>query len=115
MDREKVINGLKCHAEHNCDGCPYYGKNQFDVSLCPKIITDAIELLKEQQEQIDKLIEESASNAEMAEGMRELLKEQPQIVRCKDCNKFIPPHGCMHIENYIDADWFCADGERRTE
>jgi len=42
-----------------------------------------------------------------------LLKAQPEIVRCKDCKKFIPPHGCMHIENYIDADWFCADGERK--
>ena len=79
IDREKVINGLKCHAEHNCDGCPYYGKNQFDVSLCPTIITDAIELLKEQQAQIDKLIEESASNAEMAEGMKELLKDRETV------------------------------------
>ena len=42
-----------------------------------------------------------------------LLKEQPQIVRCKDCkwnngytgcDKYLLPHG---------GDWFCADGEKR--
>ena len=52
------------------------------------------------------------------------LKLQPQIVRCKDCN-----NGVIHCENgdiicdHIDssgndthpADWFCADGERRTD
>ena len=32
------------------------------------------------------------------------------VVRCKDCKRFIPPHGCTHIDNYIDGDWFCADG-----
>ena len=41
------------------------------------------------------------------------LKEQPEIVRCKDCKRFIPHHGCTHIDNYIDGDWFCADGERK--
>ena len=48
-DREKVVKGLECHTNHNCDGCPYYGKNQFDVSLCPTLLTDALELLKGQE------------------------------------------------------------------
>ena len=36
----------------------------------------AIAMLEEQQKQIDKLIKESAANAKMAEGLKELLKEQ---------------------------------------
>lgn len=43
------------------------------------------------------------------------LKEQPDIVRCKNCK-----HGRLYEENSVDcelnelakdADWFCADGE----
>lgn len=56
-----------------------------------------------------------------------LLKEQPEIVRCKDCK-----HATMTSDGkmckycamdtddfgdlrdvYHDADWFCADGERK--
>jgi len=50
-----------------------------------------------------------------------LLKEQPDIVRCKDCEHCFV-EGFVHernvcelhpeIENPSD-DWFCADGERR--
>ena len=44
-----------------------------------------------------------------------LLKEQPQVVRCKDCNKRniseCPLHYGGHTENDTDDDWFCADGE----
>ena len=44
-----------------------------------------------------------------------MLKEQPEIVRCKDCVK----HGsvsCPMCKKYvfITADnWFCVDGERK--
>ena len=51
-----------------------------------------------------------------------LIKEQPEIVRCKDCK-----HSCDYTDIYPDRiaykciknggyhndDWFCADGERR--
>ena len=65
---------------------------------------------------------------EMAE---ELLKEQPQIVRCRDCKwwdrKDGSPYGychaCKHgyssehweigIYRTYKGDWFCADGERK--
>ena len=45
-----------------------------------------------------------------------LLKEQPQIVRCKDC-KYRIDERCYGIldGNWVDNDWFCADGERRTD
>lgn len=51
----------------------------------------------------------------------ELLKSQPQIVRCKDC-KYCGSeirHGikfakCELKHNWMpQEDWFCADGERR--
>ena len=52
-----------------------------------------------------------------------LLKEQPQIVHCRDCTHqyFTTKSGsviCGHLEHESEkhnADWFCADGERRTE
>lgn len=44
-----------------------------------RTIDDACAMLKKQQEQIDRLLEESASNAEMAEGMKELLKEHRHV------------------------------------
>lgn len=86
------------------------------------VLDDAIAMLKEQQEQIDRLIEENASNAEMAEGLKELLKEHEAVVRCKDCVE------CYFASNRIQSeqtfacgkygidvtpDWFCADGEHK--
>ena len=57
----------------------------------------------------------------------ELLKEQPDIVRCKDCkHATMTADGdlCKYCENDIDDDgnliavyhsayWFCADGEQK--
>ena len=57
----------------------------------------------------------------------ELLKEQPKIVRCKDCKyakMTIDGDLCKYCELdededgflrevYRDAEWFCADGESR--
>lgn len=54
-DRGKVIKGLECHADRtnlSCrpSKCPY-----FAYDFCgPLLATDALELLKEQQEQLDK-------------------------------------------------------------
>lgn len=76
-DANKVIKGLRDARRYLED------KEWSDRGASPHIdaINDALELLKEQQEQIDKLIEESASNAEMAEGLRELLKEQMKQIK----------------------------------
>ena len=42
-----------------------------------------------------------------------MLKEQPEIVRCKDCKHF-DGIDCetTGIVNIMDTNWFCADGER---
>ena len=47
-----------------------------------------------------------------------LLKEQPEIVRCKDCKWFYQPFKsegrCLNHDNdYHEPNWFCADGERK--
>ena len=48
----------------------------------------------------------------------DLLKEQPEIVRCIDCKhkeKSVSPYWrlwCKRLHSGCDPDWFCADGER---
>ena len=52
----------------------------------------------------------------------ELMSAQPEIVRCKDCIHYryygltedtVSECTIDHCEN-PDADWFCADGERKN-
>ena len=65
-------------------------------------------------------------SADIVEDAIELLKEQPQIVRCKDCkywigggidekDNFIPPKCGLNNGLHPSADWFCADSERKEE
>ena len=39
------------------------------------------------------------------------------VVRCKDCKYLNAPDNgvpfCKRVKKFVDADWFCADGERR--
>ena len=49
-----------------------------------------------------------------------LLEELPEaVVRCKDCKNYDTPTGICLLASMDwskhDGDWFCADGERRTE
>lgn len=76
MDRNRVITGLNDIGGFIAGRIGYEQARNF-----LRTIDEAIELLKEQQEQIDKLFEESASNAEMAEGLKELLKEQEAVAK----------------------------------
>ena len=95
-DIEKVVKALEqCTVgSPSCDGCPY----DINSSKCMFLLhTDALDLLKEQRETIDELT--SAAKA---------LK---QIVHCRDCRKV---EVCCR-RGTDDPDWFCADGERRTE
>ena len=70
--------------------------------------------------------EEQTWLAEINQGAKEaleLLKEQPDIVRCKDC-KYYGYHNmtnvdgfcyCLKRHEYPHPDWFCADGERMDQ
>ena len=94
MDREKVIKGLECCQQgFDCaEDCPY--------------LMDCNDLMK-------------PMFIELAKDALALLKEQPEIVRCKDCKE------CYFASNRIQSeqtfacgkhgidvtpDWFCADG-----
>lgn len=58
-----------------------------------------------------------AGYANVAEDAIALLKEQPEIVRCKNCKHFEPDgiYTMCYMHNGLsqNADWFCADGERK--
>ena len=95
-DREKVIKGLKfCCGTGMCfDGCPYHEVSQ-NIDECTSQL--ALEAL-------------------------ELLKEQPEIVRCRDCKHSEHWYGdkqrCfLWDENGIDVfeDGFCSYGKRGTD
>jgi hypothetical protein len=96
-DREKVINAL--------GRCELYG--YCEDKLCPYYEdTGCLEL--------------------MIKDALGLLKEQPKIVRCKDCKHrptYPKAYGaeingnwcywCELHRSWKTDDWFCADGERR--
>ena len=63
---------------------------------------------------------------QVAEWLRELkqYREQPEIIRCKDCkhwdttwqNDYAPNyHYCPMIDSTRRNDFYCADAERRTD
>ena len=91
-DREKVIKAVDiCRGNGHCGDCQYYqGHAGYTIMDCRKyLLNDALELLK----------------------------TQPQIVRCKDCKKH-DTYDCnitYLTTQKTPNDWFCADGEREPE
>lgn len=88
-DREKVIKGLN-EAWYTLDKW----NNDEEQFVCIQLVLDQI---------YDAL---------------ELLKEQPELVRCKDCeyyNSEPDSHGdrCDRIHWSRGDDWYCADGVRK--
>ena len=72
---------------------------------CLVAINHAINLIENMEERI----------AIMSEGM-------PEVVRCKDCEHWdITTEECGNSDSvcfrngWTKSDWFCADGERKTE
>ena len=109
---EKVIKGLECCTRYevgkqlnNCLDCPYVEPIGFNQFRC--------------------------KSQEMKEDALALLKEQPEIVRCKDCKWWDKKdganygycHACKHgyysdhweigIYRTYKGDFFCSDGERK--
>ena len=118
-DREKVIKGLECCKRkdgNECKVCPYT-----ESECCVEdMVTDALTLLKEQEEEISRISNKYLDIVKVA-------SKQPQIVRCKDCKHggcrttytdgriakvVCKLHGTKKNEVWMNADWFCADGER---
>ena len=94
MDREKVIKGL-WHCTSHDDGRDKFG-SVGKCGGCPYYGHDCTDRMKK-----DALA---------------MLNEQPQIVRCKDC-KHNDGARCENLDLWVehDMDWFCADGEKRTD
>ena len=91
-DREKVIKGLEyCMKNQHCSDCESCAYGGVTSVICNSLIKDALELLK----------------------------EQSQIVRCKDCKHRDPEDkkcDCGHGIRWQlprEDDWFCADGKRK--
>ena len=102
-DREKVIKAIDiCLGHGKCDDCGYNIKGGYSTMDCRKpMMRDALALLKEQEvkEQISDAIHETAKQFRQT------------IVRCKDCKRYYANGGNC---DQVLADWFCADGEPRT-
>ena len=121
IDREKVQKGLECCREMNgraCQKCPYISDCNNMSAGIPHLASDALELLKEQQETI-------SSFQGTIRKLNAALEEQPEIVRCKDCknwiagyitdqDEFIPPK-CGKYQQMVghSNDDFCSLAERR--
>lgn len=125
MDREKVISALHCVAyddEFPCWKCAYYKQDEKPVARCNYrgLMDDTIELLKWQDEEIKRLKKELHDFSDLF-GMlsaktEKAIAEQPQIVRCKDCKHWEQSNGhCPFNSIFTNAEWFCADGERRGD
>ena len=99
MNRDEVISGLeKCAASECNEKCQY---SSINCGCRPRLMLDAMELLK----------------------------EQPEIVRCKDCKHAVLTTSgevkyckCWQSDEdgtyggdplYLDGNYYCADGERR--
>ena len=137
-DIEKVIKGLAYCTRPSevgkggnfCMDCPYtepIGFNQFKCNG-QQMMGDALVLLKEQE------TVEHAKEILCANGWEKMRFpegtigkwDDPDIVRCKDCkyrSEKTYTHGITNKEVFVcqindlakEPDWFCADGERRTE
>ena len=50
------------------------------------------------------------------EMVRELYKEERELIRCKDCKHFDGIDCKINdIVNIMNTDWFCADGEKEEK
>jgi hypothetical protein len=107
-DREKVIK----ECEWAIGRIEDYGSTTMTSRL---FFADVAKLLKDQKEQIEIL---RIANDKIAEYLT-----QSKVVRCKDCIHYryyglsketISECTIDHTEN-PDGDWFCADGERKSD
>ena len=94
-DIEKVMNGLEHCSDRSCkcDKCAYWNPNRtIDDEYCgAKVNRDALELLKEQQAEIDRLKNDKANVIKLLEKEREENKPGSDYVirpmRASDINE----------------------------
>jgi hypothetical protein len=98
--REKVIKGLECCKEENCNGidCPY----SMNYMCFPQIAEDALALIQE---------------------LMVIEKERPKVILCKECahsSKSLSPfreygRWCMKHDRYVNSDFYCGDAKEMAK
>ena len=114
MDREKVIKGL----QNLRDAIATDFIHEADQAV--GTIDDALAMLKEQQQQIWELQDQveyltdkqKTANIYKCQNCGTWVSAE-NVVRCKDCKHWNLFNGCNKLLLSCDADWFCADGERK--
>lgn len=104
-DREKVVCAIEnCIGQPKCKDCPWEDcevEHEVVNRVPYGLLRDAIVLLKKQN---------SCENCAIA------IEDRQPVVRCKDCKHWdSEDHVCEIKIGWFtcDADYFCADGERR--
>jgi len=96
LDLEKVVKGLGRCIKRKCDGCEEIDASHapWDCPAYDSLIENAFELLKEMDEHW-----------------------VGELVRCKDCKHYRQAtcSAGAGIAYPPPDDWFCADGEKRTD
>ena len=117
MDREKIIGHLNDCMEAS-------RRDNAWVFVRKDIVEDAIAMLNEQDDLGTELTNAVELIHKKNERIEILLKEKGIVVRCKDCKhgeksptfKYYPDvTWCNEYSTSHNDDWFCADGERKSE
>ena len=112
-NREKVIKGVN-DARRYLEDREWIDKS---VGVHIDALNDAIALLNEQEHMFHALEDDW-------KRLKELLKEQEEVVRCKDCKHGYECEFDIKCENEGNPqmfgtrhkpDWFCADGVRKDD
>ena len=79
---------------------------------------ELLELLKKARKQLKKyhVPKDEQTVTLSIDTLENALSDQPQIVRCKDCNWNSGKPECPYCQlqnKPHKPDWFCADGERK--
>lgn len=106
-DREKVLKGLECCINSwmdSCDHeCPYYKNECYsaEMALMHPVMRDALKLLKEQTEIV------RCKDCRYGVNMTNILGEDR--VKCDLSDSFV------YDDITLPPDWFCADWEARSD
>ena len=115
---DKCLSCVQCPVEAAIEKDEYEGCYLYGHSDCVSLLRDrVIALLKEQEETIYGLQVDLASANEITEGYVELLKDQPDVVRCGDCKWYRSTFRvCDNPDRSCNGPgWFCADGRRKDD
>ena len=117
-DRDKVIKGLESCNGVDCTECQYGTEGHGHKDCVERLCADALALVKEQEQAMK---EKDGTISNLITQIKEISQCYERVVRCKDCkhyryyglsNDTVSECTIDHCEN-PDADWFCADGERK--